>query len=112
MNMALETTISNEAAASADGAYSTMLEKVLRTLNPIFALCCRCQPTCTTWFLVFRGGGSCLAWLCRFYTIQRGHLAMSNHGWLMAADVSGYIGCVKYIMRRGSPKHDVAFSRQ
>ena len=35
-NMVLKTVISDEAAAFANGAYSTTFEKVLRTLNPTF----------------------------------------------------------------------------
>jgi hypothetical protein len=36
VNMVLKTIISNEAAAFANGAYSTTFEKVLKTLNPTF----------------------------------------------------------------------------
>lgn len=114
-NMGQKTIISNEAAAFATSAYTTTWERVLRTLNPIFAagvnqnvlhgFSYKEAPT-AEWpgfaaFTPYNGNiGYAESWGPR------------QPAWRHAPDIAAYMGRVQLLMRRGVPKHDVGFFRQ
>ncbi|KAH6671659.1 hypothetical protein B0J14DRAFT_78466 [Halenospora varia] len=114
-NMGQHNIISNEAAAFAASAYTTTWEKVLRTLNPIYAAGVNQQvlhgfsyidaPT-AQWpgfaaFTPYNGAiGYAESWGPR------------QPAWRHAPDISAYMGRVQLLLRRGIPKHDVGFFRQ
>lgn len=116
-NMGQKKIVSNEAAAYAASAYQTTWEKVLRTLNPIYAAGVNQQilhgfsyleaPT-SKWpgFAAFTpyganaGIGYAESWGPR------------QPAWTHANDIGDYLGRVQLVLRQGVPKHDVAFYRQ
>ncbi|EPE28610.1 secreted protein [Glarea lozoyensis ATCC 20868] len=116
-NMGQHNIISNEAAAFATSAYTTTWERVLRTLNPIFAAGVNQQvlhgfsyleAPSAAWpgFAAFTPYGSA------------GNIGYAESwgprqpAWRHAPDISAYMGRVQFLMRRGVPKHDVGFFRQ
>lgn len=114
-NMGQKTIISNEAAAFATSAYTTTWERVLRTLNPIFAagvnqnvlhgFSYKEAPT-AGWpgfaaFTPYNGNiGYAESWGPR------------QPAWRHAPDIAAYMGRVQLLMRRGVAKHDVGSFRQ
>ena len=107
--------LSNEAAAYAGGAYATTWQKVLHTLNPIFAAGVNqtylhgyayAEVPDVRWpgfaaFSPYNGfPGYAEAWGPR------------TPNWQHAGDIADYFARVQWVLQQGQPQVDVAFLRQ
>ncbi|MDP0501134.1 MAG: glycosyl hydrolase [Verrucomicrobiota bacterium JB022] len=114
-DMGGHTVMSNEAAAYAGGAYSTTWQRVLTTLNPIFAAGVNqtffhgyayAEVPDVKWpgFAAFSpygtGPGYAEAWGPR------------QPSWQHVPDIADYFARVQWVLQQGKPQVDVAFLRQ
>ncbi|MGX6448627.1 glycosyl hydrolase, partial [Patulibacter sp. S7RM1-6] len=114
-DMVGKTLLSNEAAAFANGAYSTTWKAVLQKLNPIFTA--GVNETVLHGFSYADAPGAQWPGFAAFSPYNGAPGYGESWGprqptWRHAPDVADYFGRAQYVLRRGRPQVDVAFLRQ